>query len=58
MTQDSTPQQEDPAALLDALEAELERTDAADAPETAEEIAGRLGEALDDIDGGRGIEGP
>jgi hypothetical protein len=39
---------------LDELEAKLERTDAADAPETAEQVAHLLGNALDDIDGGSG----
>lgn len=36
---------------LDELETKLESIDAADAPEVAEEIARRLGNALDDIDG-------
>lgn len=37
--------------ILDGLEAELGTIDAAEAPETAEEIAQMLGAALDDIDG-------
>ena len=49
MTQD----EKDPAqqADLDELESKLESIDAADAPAAAEEIAQRLGSALDDIDG-------
>ncbi len=58
MTQDPTPQPDDPGALLDVLEGELDQADAADAPDTAEEIAGRLGDALDQIDGGSGSESP
>ncbi|MGB9359626.1 MAG: hypothetical protein WCC01_13830 [Acidimicrobiia bacterium] len=49
MTQDqNVPAQPDD---LDELEAKLESIDAADAPAAAEEIAARLGGALDDIDG-------
>ena len=36
---------------LDELESKLGAIDAADAPPAAEEIAQRLGSALDDIDG-------
>jgi hypothetical protein len=36
---------------LKDLESNLETVDAADAPDVAEEIARRLGTALDDIDG-------
>ena len=53
-----TQNQETPAATagedLDELGANLEHTDAADAPETAEQVARLLGNALDEIDGGSG----
>jgi hypothetical protein len=39
---------------LDALESKLQASDAADAPEAAEQVAQLLGRALDDIQGGRG----
>ena len=42
---------------LDGLEARLGAADAADAPETAEQVAQLLGSALDDIQGSRG-DGP
>jgi hypothetical protein len=49
MTHDqSVPAQPD---NLDELESKLESMDAADAPPAAEEIAERLGSALDTIDG-------
>lgn len=44
----------EPADDLDALEAELEVSEPAEAPEKAEEIARRLGNALDNVDGGAG----
>jgi hypothetical protein len=44
----------EPADKLAELEKGLEEADAADAPETAEQIARELGRSLDDIDGGRG----
>ncbi|MEN8235021.1 MAG: hypothetical protein ABFR89_08900 [Actinomycetota bacterium] len=37
---------------LETLEKELEEVDAAEAPDTAEEIARRLGDALDGVDPG------
>lgn len=54
MTHDRERQAAATAEDLDELEAKLERTDAADAPETAEQAARLLGNALDDIDGGSG----
>ena len=54
MTQEPEQTPEEPASTLDALEEHLTEADAADAPETAEEIARQLGDALDHIDGGRG----
>jgi hypothetical protein len=53
MTQKPDHQGADSAEVLDDLEAQLESADAADAPETAEEIAQLLGSALDDVEGGR-----
>ena len=44
----------DPIADLDALEAELQQSEPAEAPEKAEEIARLLGNALDNVDGGAG----
>ena len=56
MTQDqNVPTQGDD---LDDLESNLETIDAADAPEAAEEIARRLGTALDEIDGGNRSAAP
>lgn len=43
---------------LDELEVKLERADAADAPDVAEQAAQLLGNALDDIDGGGGSGRP
>ena len=43
---------------LDELEAKLGAVNAADAPETAEQVAQLLGSALDDIQGGRGSGPP
>jgi len=54
MTQDSRRPAGESVDEMDALEAKLEESDAAAAPETAEEIARRLGETLDRIEGGRG----
>ena len=48
----------DLATDLDALEAELEQSEPAEAPEKAEEIARRLGDALDNVDGGAGSVTP
>lgn len=53
MTQDESPTTDEPAAALDELESRLEADDAADAPATAEEIARRLGDSLDEVEGGR-----
>lgn len=53
MTQKPDEQGAGPAEELDELETELEAVDAADAPESAEEIAQLLGSALDDVEGGR-----
>ena len=50
MTNDMADPSQSPS--LDELEADLETIDAAEAPETAEQIARLLGTALDDIDGG------
>ena len=44
----------DTIADLDALEAELQQSEPAEAPEKAEEIARLLGNALDNVDGGAG----
>ncbi len=48
----------DPIADLDALEAELQQSEPAEAPEKAEEIARLLGNALDNVDGGAGSVTP
>ncbi|MEA3510910.1 MAG: hypothetical protein U9R51_05690 [Actinomycetota bacterium] len=48
----------EPADDLDTLEWDLEQSEPADAPEKAEEIARRLGSALDDVDGGAGSGTP
>lgn len=53
MTQKPDQQGADSAEVLDDLEAQLESADAADAPETAEEMAQLLGSALEEIEGGR-----
>ncbi|MFV9672072.1 MAG: hypothetical protein ACNYZH_02505 [Acidimicrobiia bacterium] len=42
----------EPTDDLDTLEWNLEQSEPADAPEKAEEIARRLGSALDAVDGG------
>lgn len=42
----------EPPDDLDTLEWDLEQSEPADAPEKAEEIARRLGRALDAVDGG------
>ena len=52
---DSVPE---PTDDLDTLEADLERSEPAEAPEKAEEIARRLGNALDSVDGGAGSGTP
>ena len=52
---ESTPE---PANELDRLEAELRQSEPAEAPEKAEEIARRLGNALDNVDGGAGSSTP
>jgi len=43
---------------LDTLEADLQQSEPAEAPEKAEEIARQLGDALDNIDGGAGSGTP
>jgi hypothetical protein len=48
----------DPIADLDPLEAELQQSEPAEAPEKAEEIARLLGNALDNVDGGAGSVTP
>ena len=48
----------EPTDDLDSLEAELQQSEPADAPEKAEEIARRLGSALDRVDGGAGSGTP
>lgn len=48
----------DPITDLDALEAELQQSEPAEAPEKAEEIARLLGNALDNVDGGTGSVTP
>ena len=48
----------DPDGDLDALEADLETSEPADAPQKAEEIALLLGNALDNVDGGAGSVTP
>lgn len=58
MVQNSNEPVAEPSADLDALEAELEQSEPAEAPEKAEEIARRLGSALDDVDGGAGSVTP
>jgi len=52
---ESTPE---PANELDRIEAELQQSEPAEAPEKAEEIARRLGNALDNVDGGAGSSAP
>lgn len=42
------------ATDLDALEEQLEKSESAEAPEKAEELARLLGSALDNVDGGAG----
>jgi len=54
MTQDHDRSQADPEVTLDELEKRLEEADGAAAPEVAEEIARRLGDTLDRIDGADG----
>ncbi len=54
MVQNSNEPVPDPNDDLDILEADLERSEPAEAPEKAEEIARLLGSALDDVDGGAG----
>ena len=48
----------EPTDDLDTLEADLEQSEPAEAPEKAEEIARRLGNALDNVDGGAGSGTP
>jgi len=48
----------EPTDDLDSLEADLEQSEPAEAPEKAEEIARRLGNALDNVDGGAGSGTP
>jgi hypothetical protein len=58
MVQNSNEPVVDPIADLDALEAELQRSEPTEAPEKAEEIARLLGNALDNVDGGAGSVTP
>jgi hypothetical protein len=48
----------EPADDLDTLEADLQQSEPAEAPEKAEEIARRLGNALDNVEGGAGSGTP
>jgi hypothetical protein len=48
----------EPKSDLDMLEVGLEQSEPAEAPEKAEEIARRLGSALDNVDGGAGSGTP
>jgi hypothetical protein len=48
----------EPTDDLDTLEADLQQSEPAEAPERAEEIARRLGRALDNVDGGAGSGTP
>ncbi|MCL1692774.1 MAG: hypothetical protein M3096_03740 [Actinomycetia bacterium] len=48
----------EPTDDLDALETDLQQSEPAEAPEKAEEIARRLGSALDNVDGGAGSRTP
>lgn len=52
MVQDPNEAAPDPIDDLDVLEADLEQSEPAEAPEKAEEIARLLGNALDNVDGG------
>ncbi len=58
MVQNPNESMSDPVDDLDQLEADLEQSEPAEAPEKAEEIARRLGNALDNVDGGAGSSTP
>jgi hypothetical protein len=58
MVQNANESVPDPDADLDSLEADLEQSEPAEAPEKAEEIARMLGDALDSVDGGAGSVTP
>lgn len=58
MVQNTNEPGADPVADLDALEAELEESEPAEAPGKAEEIADLLGSVLDEVDGGAGSVTP
>ena len=58
MVQNPNESMPDPVDDLDQLEADLEQSEPAEAPEKAEEIARRLGNALDNVVGGAGSSTP
>ena len=58
MVQNPNEYMPDPVDDLDQLEADLEQSEPAEAPEKAEEIARRLGNALDNVVGGAGSSTP
>jgi hypothetical protein len=58
MVQNPNEIESEPADDLDALEADLQQSEPAEAPEKAEEIARRLGNALDNVEGGAGSGTP
>jgi len=58
MVQNPNESMSDPVDDLDQLEADLEQSEPAEASEKAEEIARRLGNALDNVDGGAGSSTP
>ena len=58
MVQNPNESMPDPVDDLDQLEADLQESEPAEAPEKAEAIARRLGNALDNVDGGAGSSTP
>jgi hypothetical protein len=58
MVQNSNETVPDPSADLEPLEAELQQSEPAEAPEKAEEIARLLGARLDNVEGGAGSVTP
>ena len=58
MVQNSNETVSDPSADLETLEAELQQSEPAEAPEKAEEIARLLGARLDNVDRGAGSVTP
>jgi hypothetical protein len=58
MVQNPNEIESEPADDLDALEADLQQSEPAEAPEKAEVIARRLGNALDNVEGGAGSGTP